>query len=414
MPPPIQRVPLPTTRGRDAHDYLAAHGITAVIPSIRSSDGSAACEFQYYLGRRLGLRPLHSYNPALHTGSWAHRYLQLWYAEDRDAMYDGLIRDAVSAVPDFARAVMAPPGWADTHVTDLKHDAEYARALLQNAFNLPIGTGTIRTRVLENPRYRPLAHELTLSCPAFPPESPRKSRTDLRAQIDLLLYDHSTRSLSIVDLKTTSAPPLVRAEPCPVEFQTWLYLHVTRRCLPEIIRTHGLPPDTTLRQMIHLIVQKPGIRLSGEDRDHRFVPHVLTRGPRRGQTEMRKEYLSDEPRWSNFLQRMNRYMRGTGEYEQHAAARADTPMANIHYTPLDAIPDSDWEEFHGTIAYLHDLATRDPYPGNFRRVAKCMLDRASLTPYALLYRKPVQEWPQVIRASNLIVDRREPDPDLSL
>jgi hypothetical protein len=404
MPPEVKMIPLPRGRGQDAYAYLAAHGLIPKVPNIRSSD-SGTSPFQYYLSRRLGLRPAYSYYEPFSIGDWAHAYLQLYYTENRDERYQAKVREYCARLKDLA--AQPEMRWTsdklNSTIAKIKDDALYARALFLTGIDINMdGKGTtIRNSVLDSPRLRPLASELVLRVPYH--------KTELVAQLDLLMYDEEAKLLRLPDLKTTSAAPKARADQCPVDYQTWLYLYVTNEMLPHLIEKYDLAPETRVASMDHLIIRKPNIRMSREDVPKKEYEHVLKSGPNKGQTVIRWEPLSDEPEPELFRERMVDYMRGTGQYDKYAMERADEPWAEVSFTHFEGLHEWDWKEFWSITNSIYDLATREPHPENFPRHSKSMVDRGDLTPYAYFYRLPVQAWPKLVRDMNMIVDFRDPD-----
>jgi len=404
MPPKTEMIPLPRSRGKDAYDYLAAHSLIAKVPNIRSSD-SFTNPFQYYLSRRLGLRPAYTYYQPFSVGDWAHKYLQFYYEDDTDARFYAELRKFQSSLRDLASQPQLR--WSadrlDTEIQKVQDDAEYARAIFLTGIDIQLdSTGrTIRSAVLDHPRLRCLGQELILRVPY--------GKTELVAQYDLLMYDEDNHTLRVPDLKTTITPPKVRADQCPIEFQTRHYLYILNRMLPNLIQRFNLDPRTTVGSMDHLIVQKPNLKIHDKDIPRRAYEHTLQRGPRAGQTEIRYEKLADTPDPELFRARVRDKMLGTGEYEHEGPYRQDEPMADISYTHFDRLPQGDWDEYQKILADIYSLATRDPYPENFPRNARSMVDRRQPTPYALFYRHPVQAWPRIAREMNMIVDFREPE-----
>ena len=404
MPPETKLIPIPKGHGQDARAYLEAHGYLPEVPIIRSSDARTS-EFQYYLSRILGLRPVYSYYEPFSIGGWAHTFLQLYYSDNRQQRYDSKLLEHLKTIDEVAKAIRMTATQKQEAREAATNDSLLAQAIVDTAFHIPLGSPdrTIHKLLLENnPSCRVIANELQLKLPF--------KKTHLGAQLDLLLYDEEHHTLRIPDLKTTSATPRVRAETCPIEHQTLHYLKVVNGCLPELIERYNLSPKTRVRDMIHIIVQKPpsSMRMCGKDRDFTEYEHTFTRGQRKGQTEIRRDY-EGEPKPENFRQRIRDYMLGEGEYTGHAIDRTDYPMAEISYTTYEKIDHRSWLDYNRITDRIYRMATTEPHPENFTRDSNAMIDRGQLTPYALFYRLPVAAWPDLIRNKNLVVNRRDLD-----
>lgn len=404
MPPETKLIPLPKGHGPDARAYLEAHGYLPEIPVIRSSDANLS-EFQYYLSRILGLRPVYSYYEPFSIGGWAHTFLQLYYSDNRQQRYESKLSEHLATIDEVAKEIRMTAIQKQEARDHAINDSLLAQAIVDTAFHIPLGSPnrTIHKILLENnPSCRVVASELQLKVPF--------KKAYRGAQIDLLLYDEEYHTLRIVDLKTTTATPSVRAETCPVEYQTHHYMSVVNSCLPELIEAYKLSPKTRLRDMIHIVVQKPpsSMRMCGKDRDFTEYNHTLTRGPRKGQTEVRRTY-EGEPKPENFRRRIKDYMLGEGEYTQHAVDRVDYPMADISYTAYERIDARTWLDYNRITDRIYQMATTEPHPENFTRDSKDMIDRGQLTPYALFYRLPVAAWPDLIKTKGLVVNRRDLD-----
>lgn len=137
----------------------------------------------------------------------------------------------------------------------------------------------------------------------------------------VLTYDGKPTRYWVLDYKTTSKSPKLRAQTCMREWQTDIYWLLAR----ETLRQAGLDPKA-LVGIIHWIIQVPGITLCQNDRDFEMESRVLKSGPRKGQTiETRK--WSGEPKWSNYYKRVGEWYRGTGFHDDRVeTVKTDPPI----------------------------------------------------------------------------------------
>jgi hypothetical protein len=400
MPPETKLIPIPQGWGRDARVFMEAHGFTPSIPEIRSSDAFRS-PFQYYLSRILGLRPIYSYYEPFSIGGWAHTFLQLYYTSNRDQRFLDKIKDHQTLISEVAEAIRMPHQQKADEIQRAYDDAIKAKTIVEVGFNIRLkgNDRTINDILTEqHGQWRPLAQELQLTVD--------HGKTKLAAQLDLLMYNDETQELRIPDLKTTDTDPTIRAEMCPVEYQTLHYMHIVNACIPELIEKFNLGARTRLKDMVHLVIQKPSIKFGSKDRDYTEYEHVISRGDRKGQVEIRRKYDDGPPKPENFHKRITEYMLGQGEYIDKEIDRQENPMAGISYTRYDRLDPNDWANYSMITRSIYDMATTEPEPRYFMRNARAMVDRGQLTPYALFYRLPVAAWPDLIKRNNMIIDRR--------
>lgn len=361
--------------------------MVAAVPAIRSSDANYTCPFHYYLRRRLGICPLYDYSEALSRGTWFHRFFEVWHDPAARILYQSAIdREEVSL-----RAIQALlPREARTAVTDMKQDAKLAATWFTVALDAELNPaiGTLRSFLS---RFRVLDREMSLSVPYH--------RTNLTCRLDQLWYDEDSKTLWIPDLKSTSKNARDRALSCPWEFQTRLYTRIVTEALPTLCQHYGLPANTQLGGMYHIIIQKPLIRPSASDRPY-ITEEVRNK---HGGITLKKVYIEgSSPDIGNYMNRCRSWYLGTDEYEDRIAK--DGPPVVISNTPATVLYNEDMAiETEAIIQGIHHAATRAPVPNSFHRNGESMPG----APYSLFYDAPVVVWPELMRRHHLIVQHRD-------
>lgn len=235
-------------------------------------------------------------------------------------------------------------------------------------------------------------------------------------RLDLLLWHRDQNTLWIVDAKTTSKSTVARAQTCPFEDQTQFYLYLVNAMLTEGVLAAAYPEyvneKTRLGGIRHLIVRKPSIRLSGEDREFTVDTTPLKRGPRKGQPRNERVYHG-EPSFDRYMERVYEWYHATGMYTHEAARRGDDPVVNLSTTPAAVLDDWALGELHDRLDVLYRYATKAAVPSQFPRCAAGMTTPGSDEPtvYARFYAAHPREWPDLIRQSGLVQSPRDPSID---
>jgi hypothetical protein len=408
--------------------------LAARIPTIRASDyeGCLADPYRYLLTRRYGLADPLYWSPALAHGGWFHAYFEhlTHDSRDRDATLSQRLASRLAELELAARAA----GLLPAAITELL-EAERQTFLEAGAWfdaisTLPLpGPGAPLPAWMRQPHLRILGFELRavlpvdslLRLPSAPFDSllardlyaggpPIELYPPLAAQYDALLYHTDQNSLWIVDPKTCSEPPTVRLRRCPLEFQTEHYLAVLAGLVALGVpqKTYHLPSDVRVGGMIHVAVQKPGLKLCDADRDFSEYAHVLKSGPRKGQTEMRREYRG-EPRYSNYVARILRWYHATDEYSHLAAERVSEPPVNRSLL-TGGDPSSYWTpRYLSRLAFLSRHATMDPSPDHFLSSAMGTMDWSRESKFAPFYHAPPSRWADLAAEACLTQHWRDED-----
>lgn len=409
MPPDVNPIPLPKGWGADCVPYLQAHNIHAVTPAIHSSDFNTTLSdpFFFYLTRRLGIRPLYQRSEALNRGSWLHRAMELLpFRRDAKILCATEVAIAEERLDQEAQAFGMPSEEVKKAKEDLQKDfvsgMAWAEAYLDVPFEISSREQTTLRKYLARPYWRVLGTEMVLV--------EQMDQFTLVAPLDLLLYHEGQNSLWILDYKSTSAPTHVRLATCPIEPQTWHYLN----CVHLAIQNGHLdvPSDARVGGMIHVAMRKPTIQFGMNDRPYTEEARALKSGPRKGQVVMEKKYHG-EPDYDLYLDRCQRWIKGTGEYEAKAEERQASPPIALSITsgrgshPLD---DVTYQRYLEGLFRVQHYATIKPVPDKFP-MNPSSLDRfGSLSPYAPLYLEPPAKWPELLRLFK--VEHRDQELDL--
>lgn len=414
MPPKVESIPKPTTRGRDAREYLEAHGIVARKLPVRSSDYER-CQrdpFGYYLSRRLGLTDGLGYSEALSHGSWFHVAHQHCLKPD---MLQRRIREEMleARFDELSRMCRHNGITGEGRLSILEkeeQDARTAWAWWDVAKDLPMSHGETPGRSLME--WYDLPHLDVLGFEV--PVRLEVQGIECQLQYDALVYHRDQKKVWAVDVKTTSLTPMDRAATCQIEFQTQLYLHGLKvLCGGTLQDMFDVDPDAEPGGFRHVIVQKPPLKFGLADRDCREYEHELKRGPRKGQVEVRREY-EGEPRIENYLQRIGEWYRKDGQY-QHLEGEEGP---RVGYSDIGASflrDQNEVEEFIQRLRMVNRYATVSPEPKNFPRTVAGCTARGKLSLFAPFYVCPVADWPTIIRELQLVQawrdgDIDEPDP----
>lgn len=455
MPPTVEAIPPPETR-EIIDKFLASRGVVPVNPTVRSSDFSLvdSCPFTYLLTRRLGLCSLLAYSEAFSRGSWFHAALELTF-QHRDsanlrAAYNALIDRRVLELKTIGSKRLGPAELVrviDREKTDAQTSlAWFLASQTYTNFKIP----SLRKpwpMALTQPPMMWLGSELVLRAPLS--GTPKLERV---IQLDALLYNQETNALWVLDAKTTSLRPWVRAQQCPYEPQTFHYLDTTDELLPSLKEQYSLPKDCTLGGMIHLIVAKPSIEFGQSDRQWWYAAtskrsdiratasYVHGRGwtlssiklstgellsqekdspmpdyeaaawcEKTAGVQTKKEF-SGEPDPLFYQSRCASWYCGTGDYTEKAEERMEpthTPI-NYSFTSSSILLDTRFRsEYAARLDRVLHYARSPLLLENFPRTPDGIVDFSrEPSVWARFFGAPVQNWPALMVELNLIQKHR--------
>lgn len=392
--------------------FLRDNGLVDIVPPIRSSDYALAVSdpFRYYLVKRLGISRPMELREALEQGTWFHAALERWDPlSPTPVTITDLVEETKRERKSKERELGLSPEYMEAVLENTEKDAAKAMAVFRAATTLPISPkiGTI-SDFLARKDITTLANEL-------PVRVPTQAKAVSMVVFDKILYQKSSHKLHVFDAKTTAYPTTVRLQSCPDEFQTRHYLwtlHVALRegMLDTLLEEYGIPKQgLEVGSMIHWAVRKPNIKLCGYDRDFREYQHEITRGPRKGEVETRREYRG-EPKFENFLQRIKDCMRGEGDWESEKRDRLHEPYSNLSFTPFSQVYDG-WrgKQYERQLDYMVRVSTQDAFPIDFLPATDRLYSGGESNPYTPFYMLDPDRWPSVMRQDGLIVSHRS-DP----
>lgn len=412
MPPEVQPIPMPEGRGFDALEWMCAHGCQPRVPTIRSSDVETLfkCPFAYYLTARLGIAPALHWSEALSHGSWFHKRLELWDAAPTvvDAERMKAVSERQAEIEEIAKAVGIVGESLERMLQREADDAELAFAWFEalKEFKLP-GTDLKDGFMgyLTRPWWRKLATEALVVW-----EDPKWPQTRLVGRLDNLLYHEKQNTLWILDAKTTKSSCLTRMSSCSLDFQTWHYIYIVKKLLETgvIHEQFDLPKDVRLGGMLHLVCQKPTIRLSRDDRNFTIDTTPYKSGPNKGLPKNKKVY-EGEPLIENYIERCARWYQGTEEYLDKRPEREADPPVNISRTSASVLDGDNTEEYNRILDFVYEYATCDPIPKNFPRMGSYIRSFGGVSPYAPFYLTEPAHWPEIMQREGFIYSFRDED-----
>ena len=405
--------PVPDGRGKECIPFLEYHGLVARVPPIRSSDFELALNdpFRYYLTRRLGIVPAHSWSPALARGSWMHKCFEHDLFSSDEGLTLKVFNTLDNRINELTETNKSLGIVGDSHRDLLARerlDVETSLGWYHAARSVKISDkhGTF-PQFLSQLYWRILARELPISHSSLLQPAKVPSSNGI---LDLLLHDTRHNTLWILDLKSCSEPAVNRLSTCALEFQTQHYLHILSNHIniPLWRRTYDLPDNVRIAGMMHLAIQKPDIKFCNADRNFREFEFIPNKGKKnQGIPRMEKEFFG-EPVLANYIKRCQQWYTGTGDYLHLAPERTVSPTVNISFSPIEKVLDQGGLiEYTSRMAFLEKLAMCPAYPANFIRSASALRSFGKLSKYAPFALTPPRLWPEIIEREGFIVAHRE-------
>ena len=393
-------------RGHAAKLFLDEAGIPARVPNIRSSDYELVLSnpFIYYLTRRLGLCSAFTPSTALARGSWFHAMFEhddLSQPEPSITGIEALVGKRRQEIGDTCSELGIVGETRSKILTEIQRDADVARAWYDATHNLPLPSPFDSWRAyLRRDYWQLMGRELRV-------EIPQRKGPSLVAQFDALFYHKKHNTLWIVDFKTTSHDPKLRALTVTREFQTQHYLSILRKAIDTKAFDFTLPSNCEVGGMMHIIVQKCHLEFGMSDRNFSLEPFTPTRGPNKGVTRYEKNYHGD-PVYSNYLGRVSRWYRCVDEYADLKPKRETSPAVNISLTTFTDVLDSEGQqEYDDRLELIESYALCQAYPSNFRLSTSSLISHSEPSPWAAFAFTPVQSWPDLLNHNQLRIQHRE-------
>lgn len=416
----------PKDWGQSLAAWLHHHGHIPVTPHIRASDyyTCATDPFRYYVERRLGLQSAFSYSEALRHGSWLHKCIELdpFVVEWTLAQWTNALRPYITARQEELKIVCDTFNIRGDNLAAIlrreEEDALTVAAWYSGERSVPVGNGRSFVQHMTNPNYEIIGREVGLRIPN--PIDP--SHPDMAGRIDLLYLNKISNSLVIVDAKSTAKATSVRLAGCAWEYATLHYIHLLHHALQNGLLRRlypDLPAEVKVGGMIHVAFEKPGIRLSDQDRDYEDVDFTPSKGPNKGITRKERRW-SGEPKFSNYQRRVQDWVFARNDYLHLRTERSSDPVVNMSWTPAfssDASPipgvldEVRYPHFRHKYDIIARYATASPEPHNFPVNDQTLVDPFSkrYTAWGALAATRPAQWPDVIRQERLVTTHRE-DP----
>ena len=414
MPPEFRSSP------QGARDFLALNGLVERRPPVRSSDfRMLGSPFHYYLTRKLGLVPALRYSAALSHGTWFHAALELqlnplYTLAEATTRYQARVEQRCEEIREVCRTLAMGDQRTREIIAVEDQDAATGWAWALCAKDIPIegslANGRTLHQFLTDPSFTLVCQECVLK--AHIPADNRADPVECVAQPDMLLFHKQQRSLWIVDYKTTSVGPRIRAASCPIEPQTQHYMHIIQSMLArgELQKMADLPDDTTVGGMLHAIIRKPTIQFGQMDRDFTLDTTPLKSGPRKGEPRNEKVYQG-EPRLENYIERCKRWYLGSEDYAHLVADRVTEPVIDLSFTSGTALLDPQWTgQYTARLNALNKWRTATIEPHEYPWPTE-VHGSGTLDTYAPFVLRPVTEWPDIVMQEGFLVsDRDAPQP----
>ena len=413
MPPEFRSAP------QGSRDLLALHGLVERRPPVRSSDfRMLGSPFHYYLTRKLGLVPALRYSTALSHGTWFHAALELLLnpltQHDAHAKYLLKVEQRCEEIREVCKTLAIGDQRTREIIAVEDQDAATGWAWATCTKDIPIAgalsNGRTMQEFLSDSCFVTLCQECTLRTRI--PADNRAEPVECVAQPDMLLFHRQQRSLWIVDYKTTSISPRIRAASCPIEPQTQHYMHIVQDMLARgtLQKLFDLPDDTTVGGMLHAIIRKPTISFGQSDRDYTLDTTPFKSGPRKGEPRNEKIYVG-EPRLENYIERCKRWYLGVEDYVHLSGDRIAEPVVDLSFTSGTALLDPTWTgQYKARLNALNRWRTATIEPEEYPWPTE-VHGSGTLDTYAPFVLRPVSEWPDIVMQEGFLVsDRDAPQP----
>ena len=406
MPPEIEPMALPTTRGKDAAEWLEVHGLVDRKPFIRSSDYGMIrrCPFTYYLCRRLGLVKMMRYSEALSRGTWVHHRFALITLPPEEAMriMYRLLHKRLTELTRTCKEIGIDGEPRREILHREERDFLVATAWFEASLTVPTITMksgdkvTLGDWLLNDDEWAHVGQELLIK------------DKDRVVQPDLILHNKHSNKLWIVDFKTCAGSPHLRLQTCPWEFQTQHYFHTVRSSAihHSLLNVLDVPSNVKIAGVMHIAVRKPSIQFGMSDRPYTLDTTPLKSGPRKGEPRNTKKYAG-EPSPDLYKERCMSWYHALDDYEHLAPTHATDPPVNISFTPAEVLLASDLQELYTD--RLHTIRAHRCYPcqPNEFEVGEVAPQHSRLPTYAPFIMTPVSRWPSIIAAENFTVRDRD-------
>lgn len=246
-------------------------------PMIRSTALQVLdeCPRKFLYESKLGIRSK-DYQAPLTMGTIVHKVLESLFLGQTEAESQEVAKSILSKEQQKLMGAASPAGFLpsgkslESVLKSLEEDYHKARAIALVFWDF-VPFDPNKYEVLRNPDGVPMV-EVILEC-----NYPGISRT-IRGPCDLALVEKETGEVWIVDYKTTSMDPKIRAIPTKISVQLSLYRLLLQSHIDAWAEA-GIAPERKVVGSIHAIIKKPGIKYCPDTKDkegfHSYIQRLV-------------------------------------------------------------------------------------------------------------------------------------------
>lgn len=378
--------------------------------SPSSVDEALSSPRTFLLNKALGITPRYFRIEALARGTWFHTFLEHDPMDISAHLLEAVLRARCEPLL-MAHRERLEKEWREANILGETRSKlhEDEKADFETMLAMYLAYADCRMPFFKNRTFREylsqdfqiLSREFRCYHPEFPivtdPINPDDANLKHPAVcvFDMLLYNPRAKSLWVLDAKTTAESPIGRMSTCPASFQTLFMIDMAQEVLPGLIKRFGLDPETTVGGVIHLVFQKPEIKLSRQDCNFTIDTTPLKSGPRKGEPKNDKIYFGD-PLVCNYAARIRRWILAEEEYTHLVEERRLDPTINTSHTKADALS-LQLPAYHATLFNFASVCMSQPeelFSTRFPESAIFSQGRAG--PYAPLLLSAPEQWHDIL------------------
>jgi hypothetical protein len=280
---------------------MATERETFIQPLRQSSvDTCLRCKRCYMFRYRWGISPrAKQYMVASDRGKLLHRLMQL--GPQGIPMVRSEVNDEVSKL----LKIIDSGG-------DLMGDIARQVDDVENSYNQALVMATILWEKYPRPAtHKVLAKEKTVKASIRLNDGSRPDlciETELEGTLDEVVEDTESKLIWIRDYKTSSRDVMFTLTGYQWSLQCRMYRLLAGAYLQSIPEYVNRAPEGFILE----ILQTPTITMCDKDRSFNLIEHTFKSGPRKGTTEMQKDYFG-EPTFENYLQRCKEWYTAQGD-----------------------------------------------------------------------------------------------------
>ena len=289
-------------------------------------------------------------SPAANAGKMVHWLLE--HGPDSVSEFETNLQEKAQEMETMIDQGLDPFGEIADRIKQLRDQANKAKVICQITWD----------RFGENPDEEVLCKEREISTGIILTDaSGDLHEILLEGVIDKLIRSRKSGRIWARDFKTSSRDPLFTLTGYQFSTQCRLYRLLAEAFLfgeavskdPEYISREQIGDNPQVFGFCVDWMALPNIIMSGADRDYKEYEHTFTRGARKGETEIRRDY-EGEPKFENYLNRCKQWYKDKGDEVFVSQA--------IAYTE-DVIP----KELYSALLVTWAYTNCDPDPELFPR-----------------------------------------------